>query len=260
MPSAVAALIDDIVGTLTDALAETVELIAIVAAALGICITVAQSAATRTQSTRRRPLRFRPAAAITVVVAFLAGISLVGAPPSPPAGEAERMCNGHVDLCHRPFDAVTFAATHNSMASPVDGFWFPSQDTSIDAQLDIGIRALLIDTHTWQPILDDDDLRPLHQTLPDNVGSHVAEALEPLHDTRSGSYLCHRYCALGAFELTAQLTQIATFLDDRPDEIVTVIIEDNISPAEPAPRSIPHSSPHGSTTIPPGPGGRRWRH
>jgi hypothetical protein len=41
-------------------------------------------------------------------------------------------------------------------------------------------------------------------------------------------------CALGAIPLPAALATIREFLDDNPDEVVTLIIQDAISPAETA--------------------------
>ena len=65
---------------------------------------------------------------------------------------APRACNGHVELCDRPYDEVVYAATHNSMSSPdVVPVW-PEHDGDLEAQLDAGVRALLIDTHYWPPV------------------------------------------------------------------------------------------------------------
>ena len=51
-----------------------------------------------------------------------------------------------------PLRRGTSAATHNSMSSPdVVPVW-PEHDGGITAQLDAGVRALLIDTHHWPPL------------------------------------------------------------------------------------------------------------
>ena len=107
-------------------------------------------------------------------------------------------CNGHVELCDVPFDQVAFAGTHNSMAAAEDEFIGPNQEFGIDRQLEDGIRALLLDTYKWNGDL----------------------------------FLCHSTCEIGATALIPSLRRIRQFLEEHPGEVLTIIFQDNISPAE----------------------------
>lgn len=50
----------------------------------------------------------------------------------------------------------------------------------------------------------------------------------------SGTYLCHNQCALGAIPLVDALDTIREFLDENPDDVVTLVVQDAISPTETA--------------------------
>lgn len=109
-------------------------------------------------------------------------------------------CNGHVELCDRPFDTVTLAGTHNSMSNDDEGWQLPNQPHSLARQLEDGVRAMLLDTHAWE----------------------------------GDSYLCHGYCELGALPLVEGLTIIRAFLDAHRGEVLAFIVEDGISGADTA--------------------------
>jgi hypothetical protein len=119
------------------------------------------------------------------------------APPKPPPPSE---CNGHAELCDRPFDEVVFPATHNAMSSFELGWAAPNQNFGMKRQLDDGIRAMLFDTHRWN-----DDL-----------------------------YLCHSICELGHTLLADALGEIRAFLDAHPHEVLSFIIQDGITPEETA--------------------------
>jgi hypothetical protein len=145
-----------------------------------------------------------------------------------------RACNGHPELCGRRYDEVVYAATHNSMSSPdVIRVW-PEQDGDIRAQLDAGVRALLIDTHHWTPLVSDDQLTAAEPFLPAPIAEPLFARLGPLRDGQDGTFLCHNECALGAIPLLDALRGLREFLDENPDEVITLIIQDAISPAETA--------------------------
>jgi hypothetical protein len=219
------AVLDDVIASLTQGVAQTVERLAFVATAIGSAgIIAAQQAAPSGEG--RRP-RLRPPLAVAVAAAL--GLSAANSIDSYARSGDTLYCNGHAELCDRPFDSVTFAATHNSMASSAEGFWFPHQDLDIAGQLELGVRAFLIDTHEWSPLLEKDTIDALHDELPPEVGSHVADALRPLAMTRPGTYLCHQSCALGSVDLTEQLMQIRQFLSTARHNMVTLIIEDDIA-------------------------------
>ena len=84
---------------------------------------------------------------VAVVVAMLALGALAG------SASAQQRCNGHADLCSRPFSETVFAGTHNSMAADDYGWNFAitTQTHTIRRQLDSGIRALSLDIHYAAP-------------------------------------------------------------------------------------------------------------
>ncbi|KAL8861155.1 MAG: hypothetical protein Q9178_002371 [Gyalolechia marmorata] len=104
--------------------------------------------------------------------------------------EEETLCNGHTALCSRPYSNITFVGAHNSAftgSSPAD-----NQGISITAQLDSGIRFLQSQTHTNS-----------FQTLS----------------------LCHTSCFLNdAGPLTTFLNTLKTWLDDHPNEVLTLLL------------------------------------
>ncbi len=110
---------------------------------------------------------------------------------------ASLVCNGHEHLCDRTLDRVVFPATHNSMSNEDDGWIAPNQGHGLARQLDDGIRAFLIDTHMFED--------------------------EP--------QLCHAVCQFGAIKLSDALGIYRKFLEQRPHEVVVMIIEDDVSAA-----------------------------
>lgn len=104
-------------------------------------------------------------------------------------------CNGHMELCTRRFDEVTFPGTHNAMSNADDGWFNPNQQHPIVTQLENGIRALLLDTHYWM----------------------------------KDAYLCHGLCDAGNKPLAEALDEIALFLKGHPREVVALLFEDHIS-------------------------------
>lgn len=166
-----------------------------------------------------------PAAAVFALSAFVVPLLLLNAPGRPPV----TACNGHRELCDRRYDEVTFAATHNSMATAADGWVWPANDETIRQQLKDGVRALLIDTHYWDDpegsinrieaskTFNPSAMQVLRETLPNFVGSPP------------GTFLCHATCWLGAIRLTDALVQVREFLVQNPSEVVTLIIQDGVS-------------------------------
>lgn len=109
-------------------------------------------------------------------------------------------CNGHVELCDRRYDQVSYATTHNAMSNADDGWENPNQPHGLARQLDDGVRAVMLDTHAWD-----------------------GEAL-----------LCHALCPLGSLPLVDGLTILREFLDTHRGEVVTIIFESNVSPEDTA--------------------------
>jgi hypothetical protein len=173
------------------------------------------------------------------------------------ASSGTRACNGHPELCSRRYDEVVYAATHNSMSSPDVVRVWPEQDGDIRSQLDAGVRALLIDTHDWTPLLSDEQLTTAEPYLPPQVAKPLLATLGPLRQAQDGTFLCHNQCALGAIPLLDALRTLQQFLDANPDEVVTLIIQDAISPDETAAESaLPDSTPTSTSTNPALPGPR----
>ena len=62
---------------------------------------------------------------VPVVAAFL------GTGGTTTAAPAAGGCNGHEELCERPFDRVVLPMTHNSMSVPLPGWYSSMQEKPI---------------------------------------------------------------------------------------------------------------------------------
>lgn len=177
--------------------------------------------------------RLRPATAIGAMAAAGALVStvLIVRGPAPDPAPIRR-CNGYAALCDRPYDQVVQPATHNSMSSADTVVVWPEHDGDIRAQLEAGIRALLIDTKYWERVDDPDELSTLDQVLPTDVARLLFSVLGDRLDARDGTYLCHSRCAYGSVPLRQALGTVRDFLHANPDEVVTLIIQNGISAAD----------------------------
>lgn len=128
-----------------------------------------------------------------VAIALLSAVASACGNTSPPIA-----CNGHAELCDRPFNQVAFAGSHNSMSNADDGWLLPNQIHDMATQLDEGVRVFLIDTHDYQ----------------------------------GQSWLCHEYCELGKIPLVDALRIFTNFLDTHPHEVLAFVIENGISNEE----------------------------
>ncbi|MEM7325211.1 MAG: hypothetical protein AAF531_19125 [Actinomycetota bacterium] len=140
-----------------------------------------------------------------LVVAALVAVTIQGGDRA----EAATGCNGHAELCDRRVDDVVFAGSHNSMSSTELGWDLAMQTGDIIAQLDHGVRALLIDTHYWSA---DGRL----DGGPDAAADAVIEASLSTDVPQPGTWLCHGFCALGATNLEAALADITFWLAANP--------------------------------------------
>ncbi len=173
---------------------------------------------------RARPRVFEAALAASFVLMLL-GLSWRA--PAEPA-DAARLCNGAAALCDRPYDQVVFPATHNSMSSSDVVRVWPQHDGGLQAQLEAGIRALLVDTKYWRPA-DGGDLASLDAALPVDVSALLRTVIGAGPAASDGTYLCHSRCDYGAVPLLDALTDVRAFLDAHPDEVVTLIIQNGIT-------------------------------
>ncbi|GGX75669.1 phospholipase [Streptomyces minutiscleroticus] len=106
----------------------------------------------------------------------------------------------------RTFDQVTFLTAHNAYANGVDGGFAPpfvnlapNQSRGITQQLQDGVRGFMLD----------------------------------LHQTPDGAILCHNSCTLVSrpVALWVDLQRIVDFLEQHPQEMATVFLEDYVDPA-----------------------------
>ena len=104
---------------------------------------------------------------------------------------AQTACNGHPELCTRQYSNITSIGTHDSAfvgLLPQD-----NQEVSVPDQLNAGIRFLQAQTHK----------------------SLFGNTLE----------LCHTYCLeRDAGPLSAYLSTVKTWLDNNPNEVITILL------------------------------------
>ena len=139
----------------------------------------------------------------TVVATTFAVACVPNGPPVPPSSPTG--CNGSDLLCDRSYDDVAYVTTHNAMSSDAYGFAGPNQSISLTGQLDAGVRALMLDVHQ-----NDDSSFPTPHAAADAV------------------LLCHVYCGFGFIDLAAGLTEIRSWLDAHPREVITLILENYV--------------------------------
>jgi hypothetical protein len=187
---------------------------------------------------------------LALVVVFLAaGTAAVVALThrEPALAHPIEACNGYAELCDRRIADVAFPATHNSMASATDSSWlFPAQDDGIPAQLNAGVRGLLIDTHYGIKSARGVTTHLTEQTeklakVVDAVGPEFLASVDRLRAVigfhnggRATVYLCHAFCEVGATRAQDALGQIRDFLVRHPDQVLILSIEDDVTPDDSA--------------------------
>jgi hypothetical protein len=110
------------------------------------------------------------------------------------------VCNGEPSLCAKRYNEVAYPTTHNAMSAIEWGFRVPNQRHPMDRQLADGVRAMMLDT--WY-----DGQNPR---------------------TRVPSF-CHVGCTLGKISMADGLAIIRTFMEQNPDEVLSLLIENHIS-------------------------------
>ncbi len=185
-----------------------------------------------------------------IVPAVVAGLVLVGggavivgsviekrARPEPVVN-TNPGCNGFLELCDRPLDEVTLAATHNSESSAQALFLNPNHGIDIASQLALGARGLLIDAYLGQ--MNDQgtvrtDLAPKAvEAAEAKIGADGLAAAQRLAGSVafgpvSGDtelYLCHVLCELGALKAIDVFREIRDWMDRNPREVLMIVIED----------------------------------
>ncbi len=166
--------------------------------------------------------RYLIAGAVAAIAAVFGFLSTAG---STDRAEAATGCNGHIELCDKTVDEVVFAGSHNSMSSTDLGWELALQTGDIVTQLDTGIRALLIDALYWEKSGEIEGGE-------NAAASSIIEAALSEDEPKPGTWLCHGFCALGATDLTGGLTDIALWLESNPREVLLIVVQDEISPAD----------------------------
>lgn len=185
-----------------------------------------------------------------VLVLLLAGLFVAGIAITSRGHDEVRTqvaidaCNGAAELCDRPLDQVVFAGTHNAMASADVATWlFPQQERGIVAQLEDGVRALLVDVHYGTPVGTQvrtdleggTKLAEAERVLgPEGVAAamRIRDRLISGEQGARGLYLCHGFCELGALRLDSTLAAVRAFLDRNPNEVVLLVVEDYVAPRD----------------------------
>ncbi|HEY8000634.1 MAG TPA: hypothetical protein VID76_01780 [Solirubrobacterales bacterium] len=195
----------------------------------------------------RRALIATGVAAAVIVVGGGLFITTGGIREAPAAIETEG-CNGSDALCDQPLDRVAFPSTHNAMSAVTNPDWlFGQQDAGFADQLHDGIRGLFIDAHYGTPTEGGQiktDLSkldgPEREAYVEELGSEALNAALRIRDRVVNSpetgpravYLCHRFCELGAIPILEAFRQYRDFLAANPDEVLAIVIEDYVSPAD----------------------------
>lgn len=164
----------------------------------------------------------------------------------------ERQCNGFAALCNRRLDEVAFAGTHNAMSTSTDAGWlFFEQGRSIPAQLDSGIRALLVKTHygiptnirvTGTDLVVTDKAAELYVDATTGGAeptqaqkealARSTEAARNLDPNLRDVYLCHVNCEFGATRFATALEYVRRFLVRNPDEVVILFVGNYVADAD----------------------------
>ncbi|MER5209579.1 PI-PLC domain-containing protein [Streptomyces sp. NPDC002838] len=228
-PPAAARLIDDVQSTAFERVLTTATSVATLLLAVGALVVIV-SWARQTRPVLPSFAGPRHRQVLLAAVAAAVTVSVVPAARTVPQS-APRICQGSPRLCEMPYDAVAHLTSHNAMATTAQQFIGPAQDPDITGQLNAGVRALQIDTHHWEEPQEIAD-RLNTSDFPPRLREQLTRALEQVNPPREGLWLCHSVCGAGAVELVPTLREIGDWLRTHPTEIVTLIVQDGISPEE----------------------------
>ena len=104
-------------------------------------------------------------------------------------------CNGHASLCGKTYNEVAYLTTHNAFNTSADGFSLPNQNNTLTQQLNEGVRGFMLDVYNY-------------------FGTPT---------------VYHGNFILGTAPLSDNLAEFKNFLDTNPNEVVTIILECNVS-------------------------------
>ena len=195
------------------------------------------------------PPRWRRTIVVTIA-ALVVGISVTAftatGGTSAPDDDPIDACNGSSELCDRPLAAIVLPTTHNSMSAPLPGWFSSQQEQPIPGQLRAGVRGLQIDTHYADKLPNgkfrtefgsQEELR--RRASEDGISPEAVDAALRTRERlgfegegERGMYLCHSFCELGATRLDEVLGQIEEFMVANPGEVLVVINQDYVEPAD----------------------------
>jgi hypothetical protein len=150
-------------------------------------------------------------------------------------------CNGHAELCDRPFDEVAYAASHNAMSVAREPGWFLAEQIDpIAVQLDQGVRALLVDV--WSGVPAGDVVRTARSSYAEaleiaeeELGPEIVAAALRVAESIAGEavgtearFLCHGLCETGSTPFLEALAELRAWMAGHPDEVVTLFVEDHV--------------------------------
>jgi hypothetical protein len=152
-------------------------------------------------------------------------------------------CNESAALCGRRLDEITFPGAHNAMGVSDNPRWmFPNQDAGMLQLLHLGVRAFMLDVWKGHPVADriktDFQSEEQRRKFEVAIGPEAFAAAMRIRDRlvgeggETGLYMCHGFCELGAASLDSALAQLTTFLAANPSDVVLLIIEDYVPPAD----------------------------
>ena len=193
------------------------------------------------------PQRRRLGGVVSVLVVVVAVGAAFLAQRESGSAPGRLKCNGAAALCELRLDEVALATSHNAMNDAEDGFLYPSQERSIEAQLADGVRGFLIDAFLGSPRMAGDEaivytdltdsrLSRLVKAAGDKPAQHAlalrARAGPPPADAPLDVYLCHQFCELGAVLFSEVVDELQRFLGQHPGEVLFVVIQDELAAAE----------------------------
>jgi hypothetical protein len=114
----------------------------------------------------------------------------------------------------RHYNQVCWLTTHNSFANSAEGWVYKNQYLSFEAQYAFGVRSFMLDVYWYSPILG-----PKYIVLCHEINANLAASLSSCPATRAAR--------LGSSpqSLESYFVQIKKWLDENPDEIITLHLE-----------------------------------
>jgi hypothetical protein len=137
-----------------------------------------------------------PFGALSPVTAPASAPMATESPTNAPTTPGYQACNGYESLCDFPVNSVLFATLHNAIASQEDGFAiFPNQALKLETALESGWRGVNFD-----------------------IGKCSAFSDQPVR-------LVHGVCTLGTRDPLEVFSNILTFLQNNPNEVLLMPLQ-----------------------------------